>query len=126
MYSPHSRLRIVRIRRCSAIEGGRNLYYHADVLAPNWSAAMKAAREGRVHNWRFIDSFDRASETYKFFMVLNTNVEPRLSEQACAPKPAKPGQTWTSPPNSVTREPGYRYCCFLPKKLVRRKTVKPS
>jgi hypothetical protein len=110
---------VVRIRKGTATAGGCHYYYHADIIAPNWSAAMKAAREGRVKNWRRVDSFDRSAEAYTYFTVLDPRLDPRSAQDARAPEPAKPGQAWTCPPGSVSREPGYRYCFYLPKKPVR-------
>jgi hypothetical protein len=118
--------RIVRIRKGTAIAGGRHHYYHADIIAPNWSAAMKAAREGRVKNWRHVDSFDRSAEAYTYFTVLDTDLAPNSAQDARAAEPAKPGQKWTSAPASVSREPGYRYCFYLPKQPVRLPRARKS
>lgn len=59
-----------RIRMCSGSKGGRNHYHHADVIARDRQGAMRAAREGRVRNWRWIDSFDTADKTYTHYEFL--------------------------------------------------------
>ena len=63
---------IYRIRRHSGHKGGTNFYYHADVIARSKKSALKAAQEGRVRNWRWIDTFDRAHETYTYYEFLYT------------------------------------------------------
>jgi hypothetical protein len=64
------RIGIYRIRKTWAIAGGQNHYSHADVIAPHWATALKAAREGRVVNWRRIDDFDRSDETFTEYEFL--------------------------------------------------------
>lgn len=63
-------MRVYRIRRIWAVAGGQNHYSHADVIAPHWATALRAAREGRVRNWRAIDSFDRSDRTYTEYEFL--------------------------------------------------------
>jgi hypothetical protein len=63
-------MRVYRIRKTWAHAGGQNYASHADVIAPHWATALKAAREGRVTNWRAIDSWDSSNETYTEFEYL--------------------------------------------------------
>jgi hypothetical protein len=63
-------MRVYRIRRCAGAEGGAHTYFHADVIAPNWWTALRAAKQGRVRNWRWIDTFDRSSTTYCRYVFL--------------------------------------------------------
>lgn len=56
--------KIFRIRRTKGIKGGPNLYHHADVISTHWATALKAAKEGYVQNWRWIDRFDSSDENY--------------------------------------------------------------
>lgn len=58
---------IYRIQRHSGLKGGSNYYHHADVKASNWETALKAAKEGRVMNWRWIDAFDKSDKDYERF-----------------------------------------------------------
>lgn len=76
---------IYRIRRYSATKGGRHYYHHADVIAKHWASALKAAKEGRVHNWRWIDSFDQANSTYEYYELLY-RVDDREAVKPCKPK----------------------------------------
>lgn len=55
---------IFRIRRYSGYKDGANHYYHADVVARDSKAALRAAKEGRVENWRWVDTFDKSDEDY--------------------------------------------------------------
>ena len=64
------RMGIYRIRKTWAIAGGQHHYSHADVIAPHWATALKAAREDRVVNWRRIDNFDRSDQTYTEYTFL--------------------------------------------------------
>lgn len=62
---------IYRLRRVSCLRpGGANYYHHADVQAPTHHSAIRAAREGRVTNWRHIDTFDSCDEPYLEFEFL--------------------------------------------------------
>lgn len=62
---------IFRIRETSSRgQGGANFYYHADVIARDRHAAMRAARAGLVHNWRWIDTFDSSKTAYKTYTYL--------------------------------------------------------
>lgn len=62
--------RCYRIRRCTGTKNGANHYHHADVLAPTWQQALRAAREGRVQTWRWIDKFDTSDEDYEEYEYL--------------------------------------------------------
>lgn len=61
---------IYRIRKRWGVKGGGNHYSHADVISRNHHAALRAAKEGRIHNWRRIDTFDISSEDYRDFELL--------------------------------------------------------
>lgn len=61
---------IYRVRRYSGTKGGSNYYFHADVIARSPASAMKAAREERVYNWRWVDRYDSSSEDYKYYELL--------------------------------------------------------
>jgi hypothetical protein len=63
-------MKVFRIRRYSGYAGGCNYYHHADVIAPTWNSALKAAKEGRVRNWRRIDSFDTSDSNYCYYKYL--------------------------------------------------------
>lgn len=80
---------IYRIRQYSGRKGRPNFYYHADVLAYNGKEALKAAREGRVHNWRWIDSFDTATRDYCSYALLASRVPPDWARNVAEPTPAK-------------------------------------
>lgn len=62
--------KIFRIRMYSGRAGGSNYYHHADVIETHYTKALKAAREGRVTNWRWIDTFDKSNENYRQFEYL--------------------------------------------------------
>lgn len=64
------KLKIFRIRKYCGYEGRSNYYYHADIISSHWQSALKAAQDDRVLNWRWIDKFDIASKTYKYFEYL--------------------------------------------------------
>ena len=67
---------IYRIRRCSGAKNESNYYYHADVIARSSRLALRAAKDGRVCNWRWIDRFDTADRdylTYEFLYRLNSD-----------------------------------------------------
>lgn len=89
--------RIYRIRRCIGYKGGSNYYDHADVIASCWSAALKAAREGRVRRWRQVDKFDDSDETYLEFEYLY-----RVNPEGYNVKPQTPDKkrpkNWNPPP----------------------------
>lgn len=55
---------VYRIRKHCGTKGGSNYYFHADVIAKSPASAMKAAKENRIRNWRWIDRFDTAPKTY--------------------------------------------------------------
>ncbi len=61
---------IYRIRKCWGRKGGSNHYSHADVISRNHHLALKAAKEGRVNNWRGIDTFDTSSHDYESYELL--------------------------------------------------------
>jgi hypothetical protein len=64
-------MRVYRIRRYSSNgNGGPKCYHHADVEAPRWNTALKMAKEGKVHNWRWIDTFDSSDEEYEYYEYL--------------------------------------------------------
>ena len=86
-------MRVYRIRKIWAVAGGQNHYSHADVIAPHWATALKAAREDRVTNWRAIDSFDHSDKDYTEYeflcAVTGQALRPRepLKERQCPPIP---------------------------------------
>ena len=59
-----AQLPVYRIRRYSGHAGGSNHYHHADVMARDRHEALRAAKEGRVANWRWIDTYDTCDKTY--------------------------------------------------------------
>lgn len=63
-------MKVYRIRRYSGRANGPNYYHHADVVAPHWATALKMAREGKVSNWRWIDSFDTCDKEYVYYEYL--------------------------------------------------------
>jgi hypothetical protein len=63
-------MRIYRIRRHRGHTDGPHTYFHADVYARNWWSALRAAKQGRVLNWRWIDTFDRSDTTYVWYEFL--------------------------------------------------------
>jgi len=84
---------IYRLRRISCTHaGGANFYHHADVQAPTHHAAIRAAREGRVVNWRRIDTFDSSDEPYLEFEFLY-RLQSERAEQVAFPA-KKPSPTW--------------------------------
>ncbi len=56
--------KIFRVRMYSGYKGGSNYYHHADILETHYMKALTAAHQGRVCNWRRVDSFDTAQEDY--------------------------------------------------------------
>lgn len=91
-FSKEASMPVYRIRWCHGNEGGSNHYSHADVIAPRGSLALRAAEEGRVFNWRWIDAFDRASKDYSEYELLY-----RVDVVREAREPAKP-----APPRHYT------------------------
>jgi len=89
-------LKIIRIRRVSGVKGGAYRYHHADVLARDWRSAMRAAREGRITNWRYVSSFNWGSveEDYERFTVLNGGAAPLFPEGVSTPKDPDPNARW--------------------------------
>jgi hypothetical protein len=63
---------VVRVRRYSGTKGGPNYYHHADIITTSEEEALLAAREGRIRNWRWIDTYDISENDYKRFEVLET------------------------------------------------------
>ncbi len=61
---------IFRIRKSSGQEGESNFYHHADVIETHYTRALAAARQGRVVNWRMIDSFDTSDTDYVNYQYL--------------------------------------------------------
>lgn len=61
---------IVRVRRLSGYAGGSNYYHHADIVCKNKKEAIKACKEGRVANWRWIDTFDTSRTDYLKYDIL--------------------------------------------------------
>lgn len=64
------RMTVVRVRMLWGVAGGSNYYHHADVLVKDEEEALEAAREGRITNWRWIDTYDSTSESYKEFELI--------------------------------------------------------
>lgn len=77
---------IYRIRKTSGEEGRPNHYYHADVISDTEESAMAAAEADTVGNWRWIDTFDIAQETYCFYTLLGL-VEAELAKNPARPLP---------------------------------------
>lgn len=63
-------MKIWRIRQYSGSKGGSNYYHHADVIAPKWWMALRAAKEGRVQNWRWVDRYDTSDTDYVSYEYL--------------------------------------------------------
>lgn len=61
---------IVRVEKEINSKDYRTLKYHADVKCEDAKEALKAATEGLVKNWRFIDSYDTSSISYTTYKVL--------------------------------------------------------
>lgn len=80
----YEKLKCFRVRRYSGHKGGSNHYYHADILAKTWHEALRAAKEDRVLNWRRVDTFDMAEETYCRYEYLYQ------VDRCCAKHPRKP------------------------------------
>ncbi|KKU51698.1 MAG: hypothetical protein A3H69_00810 [Candidatus Sungbacteria bacterium RIFCSPLOWO2_02_FULL_47_9] len=72
----------------SGTKGGSNYYHHADVVSRNHHLALKAAKEGRVRNWRWIDTFDTASKDYRTYELLG-RIEPDGAKNPRRPTPHK-------------------------------------
>ena len=81
---------IYRIRHYFGIKGRSNHYFHADVVASSGALALKAAREGRVRNWRWIDTFDTAPKDYSRYELLYC-VDAKNAKQPRAPQSVKEG-----------------------------------
>ena len=64
----------------SGSKGGSNYYHHADIIAPTWNSALKAAKDGRVHNWRWVDSYDHSDEDYCKYEYLYKVDDLRLAD----------------------------------------------
>jgi hypothetical protein len=62
--------KIFRVRKLSGQAGGSHFYHHADIIAPTWQKAIKAAKAGRVRNWRWVDSYDSNETDYENFQFL--------------------------------------------------------
>jgi len=62
--------KVFRIRMYSGRAGGSNYYHHADVISTHYQTALKAAREGRVTNWRWVDRYDSCEESYREYEYL--------------------------------------------------------
>ena len=62
--------KIFRIRRYTGVKDGPNYYHHADIIETHHMKALAAARQGRVNNWRWIDTYDISSEDYEEFEYL--------------------------------------------------------
>ncbi len=104
----HAGLRIVRIRRHSARQGGLYYYYHADIIVPTVEAAIEAVTEGRVKNWRYRDDFNPGQpETFLHYEVLDPDLHPALAENDQEPRPANPAHRWH--PAEVRKSPDYVY-----------------
>lgn len=78
------KLKIFEVRKSCARKGGAHLRYHAEIIASHYTQALQAAREGRVGNWRNVDSFGISREEYQRFNYLGI-----VSEKQ-AKRPEKP------------------------------------
>lgn len=82
--------KLYRIRCCFSKGGGQpNFYYHADVIAPSGRAALAAARDFRVTNWRSVDRFDSSDTAYEYFELLY-EVEPESRKRPARPLETRP------------------------------------
>jgi len=61
---------IFRVRKLSGNIGGSNYYHHADVICKDKKEALKACEEGRVINWRWIDTYDTSIKDYVEYNIL--------------------------------------------------------
>lgn len=61
---------ILRVRRSKGVSGDSNYYHHADIICENKEEALKACKEGRVVNWRWIDTYDTCIKDYVEYTVL--------------------------------------------------------
>ena len=76
---------IYRVRRYLAYAGASNYYHHADVIAPNPQSAMKAVKERRVYNWRWIDRFDESDRDYERYELMYRVVPEEWSHHVAKP-----------------------------------------
>ena len=81
-------LKVFRVRRYSGHEGGSNFYHHADVISTHYQTALKAARDGLIRNWRWVDTYDTSDETYVDYEYLY------VVDWDRADRPAPPGMTF--------------------------------
>ena len=58
---------VIAVDRHVGRKGGPNIVDRADIIARNQRQALKAAQEGRVTNWRQLDTFDTAGSDYEAF-----------------------------------------------------------
>ena len=108
-------LRVVRIRHHTAYKGGSYRYHHADILAESAEAAMTAAIERRVKNWRQVDSFNPGqAESFSFFEVLFDDLSRTSAVDASAPVPRRPGIEFRANPDFVGDD-GVSYPCYATK-----------
>ena len=82
------REKIFRIRKYSGYEGGSNYYHHADVIEKKWYLALRAAKEGRVYNWRWVDTYDTSKKTYEYYEYLGI-INEEWARNPQKPKAAK-------------------------------------
>jgi len=61
---------IFRVRRSKGVSGDSNYYHHADIICENKQEAIKACKEDRVTNWRWIDTYDTCIKDYVEYIVL--------------------------------------------------------
>lgn len=61
---------ILRIRRSTGVSGDSNYYHHADIICENKQEALKACKERRVVNWRWIDTYDTCIKDYVEYIIL--------------------------------------------------------
>ena len=76
--------RIFRVRMYRGDKGGSNYYFHADIITTHYKKALAAARQDRVRNWRWIDTYDTSDRDYKSFEYLYI-VEPFQARKAARP-----------------------------------------
>jgi len=78
-----------RVRKCCSLGGGKpQFYFHADIIARRPSDALKAARQGKVLNWRRVDCYDWSEDPYESHFLLYRVHD---SEARNPAKPAKKG-----------------------------------
>ncbi len=79
-------MRIFRIRKYFLAKNTKTYIFTADVIASKWQYALKAAKENRIRNWKWVDKFDFSLVQYNEFEYMH----PVKEKDAQAP--ARPDQ----------------------------------